>query len=143
LAYTLPTAVFCICPIVLWAGRNKYVQTPPTGSVLSSATHIFRHCMRGRWNINPYTLYKTAGSDDFWENAKPSNVQGDKPNWMTFDDMWVGEVRRGFEACAVFCWLPLCCTSSLNLSNPFRKYIFLGRQGSPSDKQIIWCLKLP
>jgi len=26
---------------------------------------------------------------------------------MTFDDMWVDEVRRGFKACAVFLWYPL------------------------------------
>jgi hypothetical protein len=26
---------------------------------------------------------------------------------MTFDDEWVEEVKRGFKACAVFCWFPI------------------------------------
>ena len=43
---------------------------------------------------------------DFWENAKPSRVV-DKPDWMTFDDLWVDEVRRGFKACTVFLWYPI------------------------------------
>ena len=28
---------------------------------------------------------------------------------MTFDDQWVDEVKRGFKACAVFCWFPIYC----------------------------------
>lgn len=47
-------------------------------------------------------------ADDFWENAKPSKQVGEsKPSWMTFDDVWVDEVRRGFKACTVFLWYPL------------------------------------
>jgi proton-dependent oligopeptide transporter, POT family len=109
LAYTLPTIVFCLCPIILWAGRNRYVRSTPTGSVLGSAIRILRYCMRGRWSFHPYILYKNVKSDDFWETVKRSNVQGDRPSWMTFDDQWVDEVRRGFKACAVFCWFPLYC----------------------------------
>jgi len=47
-------------------------------------------------------------ADDFWENAKPSNIaDGDIPGWMRFDDEWVDEVRRGFKACTVFLWYPI------------------------------------
>ncbi|KDR79495.1 hypothetical protein GALMADRAFT_137316 [Galerina marginata CBS 339.88] len=35
LAYTLPTAVFLLCRILLWIGRNKYVTAPPSGYVLT------------------------------------------------------------------------------------------------------------
>jgi len=43
-----------------------------------------------------------------WENVKPSNIRPEnRPAWMTFDDQWVDEVRRGFHACSVFCWFPL------------------------------------
>jgi len=48
-------------------------------------------------------------ADDFWENAKPSNIKGERPTWMTFDDNWVDEVRRGLKACSVFGWFPLYC----------------------------------
>lgn len=42
----------------------------------------------------------------FWTRAKPSNVEN-KPAWMTFDDTWVDQVRRGLKACKVFLWLPV------------------------------------
>ena len=46
-------------------------------------------------------------ADDFWENVKPSKLGPNKPAWMTFDDIWVDEVRRGLKACTVFLWYPL------------------------------------
>jgi POT family proton-dependent oligopeptide transporter len=42
--------------------------------------------------------------------VKPSVIRarGDTvPTWMTFDDEWVDEVRRGFVACKVFLWYPI------------------------------------
>jgi POT family proton-dependent oligopeptide transporter len=36
----------------------------------------------------------------------PSRIEA-KPAWMTFDDAWVDEVRRGLMACKVFLWYPL------------------------------------
>lgn len=46
----------------------------------------------------------------FWENVKPSKVRN-KPDWMTFDDKWVDEVRRAVKACGVFLWYPIYCSS--------------------------------
>lgn len=72
--------------------------------------------MKGRWSLNPVTTFKNMKADDFWDTAKPSRVAAngeEKPKWMTFDDVWVDEVKRGFKACAVFCWFPIYCASSL------------------------------
>jgi len=50
--------------------------------------------------------------------VKPSNIPADRrPTWMTFDDAWVDEVRRGFNACAVFLWYPLYWVSYNQLNN--------------------------
>ncbi|KAH7890643.1 POT family-domain-containing protein [Phlebopus sp. FC_14] len=117
LAYTLPTAVFFISPLVLWAGYGKYRTSPPTGSVLATAFRIWRYASRGRWSWNPITTIKQLNSDDFWESAKPSKVVGEKPKWMKFDDNWVDEVRRGFKACAVFLWYPIYWLSYNQLNN--------------------------
>lgn len=106
LAYTLPTVVFLLCPIILVIGRNRYATSPPEGSVLASALRLFRYAAKGRWSLNPVKLWKNFNTDDFWDNVKPSRIQN-KPSWMTFDDQWVDEVRRGFKACAVFTWFPL------------------------------------
>jgi len=112
LAFTLPTVVFLLCPIVLFLGRNKYRRSPPHGSVLAKAIKLWVYAARGRWSPNPISLYNNLKADDFWESAKPSNIpDSQRPHWMTFDDKWVDEVRRGFKACSVFTWFPLYCTS--------------------------------
>lgn len=112
LAYTLPTIIFLLCPIVLFIGRNRYVRTPPTGSVFVTAVRLWRYASKGRWSLNPVRAWRQLTADDFWENAKPSRVvarsgEEGKPKWMVFDDQWVDEVRRGLKACGVFCWIPL------------------------------------
>jgi POT family proton-dependent oligopeptide transporter len=55
--------------------------------------------------------------DGFWDAAKPSVYRSKngatdesvRPKWMTWDDQWVDEVRRGFKACKVFLWYPVYC----------------------------------
>jgi POT family proton-dependent oligopeptide transporter len=108
LAYTLPTIVFLLCPLILLAGRNRYARSPPTGSVLASSLRLLRYAARERWSWNPVRLWKQMNAGDFWESVKPSRLS-QKPAWMKFDDEWVDEVRRGFKACAVFCWFPIYC----------------------------------
>jgi proton-dependent oligopeptide transporter, POT family len=84
--------------------------------VLSKALKVWRYAAKGRWSLNPISLYKNFKADDFWESAKPSNIpDSQRPMWMTFDDKWVEEVRRGFKACAVFTWFPLYCTSPIEV----------------------------
>ena len=94
---------------MLYFGRNAYARSPPTGSVLSTALRLWRAAMRGRWTANPVRLVRNMTADDFWESVKPSKVKGERPAWMTFDDQWVDEVKRGFKACVVFCWYPIYC----------------------------------
>ncbi|RPD65524.1 oligopeptide transporter [Lentinus tigrinus ALCF2SS1-7] len=118
LAYTLPTVVFSLCPIVLYFGRNMYSRSPPTGSVLSQALRIWRQAMKGRWSFNPVTTIKNMNSHDFWETAKPSHYSDEtRPRWMTFDDQWVDEVKRGFKACSVFMWYPIYWLTYNQLNN--------------------------
>ncbi|TBU48942.1 oligopeptide transporter [Dichomitus squalens] len=118
LSYTLPTIVFLSAPLVLWAGRNLYQRSPPQGSVLSKAILIWRQAMKGRWSWNPVTLIRNMNAPDFWEAAKPSRLQGEnRPSWMTFDDQWVDEVKRGFKACGVFCWYPIYWLTYNQLNN--------------------------
>ncbi|KAF8964521.1 peptide transporter PTR2A [Flammula alnicola] len=118
LAFTLPTLVFLFCPIVLLIGRNRYIRSPPTGSVLASAFRLWRFAARGKWSLNPVKMYKNFNAPGFWENAKPSKQTAEtKPAWMTFDDQWVDEVQRGVKACGVFCWFPIYWLTYNQLNN--------------------------
>lgn len=112
LAYTLPTALFLLCPIVLFYGRNKYARSPPTGSVLSRAVRALSFAARDRWSWNPVKCYKQIKAPGFWDATKPSKLPpGQRPAWMTFDDVWVDELRRGLAACKVFVWFPIYCAA--------------------------------
>ncbi|KAJ7067912.1 POT family-domain-containing protein [Mycena amicta] len=110
LAYTLPTIIFLFCPVVLIAGRNSYVRSPPTGSVLALFLRLFGFAAKDKIVLNPLTTVQNLRGTAFWDDAKPTNVVArgaTKPSWMTFDDLWVDEVRRGIKACWVFLWFPI------------------------------------
>jgi proton-dependent oligopeptide transporter, POT family len=108
LSFTLPTILFIFCPIVLIAFRKKYVRHPPTGSVIGKFFGLLGLGMKGRWSLNPVRLYKNIREPGFFERIKPSNIpESERPAWMTFDDHWVDEVRRGLKACQVFFLFPI------------------------------------
>jgi len=74
--------------------------------------HILRYSSKGHVSWNPVKSWKALGSHEFFERAKPSRVLREKGRlepWMSYDDNWIDEVRRGFSACAVFAWLPIYC----------------------------------
>lgn len=96
-AFLIPTGMFLLAPIVLWSQKKSYKLKPPTGSLLSKFIKMF------------FFVRKRSGWKNFsWEVAKPSHVPiEDRPHWMTYDDAWVDEVRRGLMACKVFLFLPI------------------------------------
>ncbi|KAK1986889.1 POT family protein [Colletotrichum cereale] len=98
LAFLLPTILFVICPVVLFMNKKKYHLTPPTGSVLEKF-----------FQMSSFAAKRSGGITKLnWENAKPSNVPlAERPGWLTYDDAWVDEVRRGLMACKVFLFLPV------------------------------------
>ncbi|TQN64311.1 putative peptide transporter ptr2 [Colletotrichum shisoi] len=98
LAFLLPTILFLICPVVLYFNKKNYHLTPPTGSVLEK---FFRMSSFAAKRSGGYTKLN-------WENAKPGNIPvAERPGWLTYDDAWVDEVRRGLMACKVFLFLPI------------------------------------
>ncbi|KAK4646398.1 hypothetical protein QC761_210110 [Podospora bellae-mahoneyi] len=133
LSYTLPTIMLCFCPLVMLWGRRRYKRVPPAGSVLGRAFKIFALANKGRWSLNPVKTYKNLHDGTFWENVKPSKIQN-KPKWMDFNDAWVDEVRRGFNACAVFMWYPLfwLCYNQIN-NNLISQAATMKLGGVPND----------
>ncbi|KAF4119705.1 proton-dependent oligopeptide transporter, POT family, partial [Geosmithia morbida] len=134
LSYTLPTVLLLCCPAVLFWGRKRYIRREPGGSVLAPALKTFFLAQKGRWSVNPVATYRSLNDGTFWDNVKPSRFTDEtRPAWMTFDDAWVDELRRGFSACAVFSWLPLfwlCYNQSSNLTS---QAAVMQRHGVPND----------
>ncbi|KAK8852169.1 PTR2-domain-containing protein [Apiospora arundinis] len=101
LSYTLPTLCYLLCPAVLLYFKKTYKLSPPTGSVLPRAFKLIR-----------FAYKKSTGFRDpeFWQRVKPTEIRArgeTVPAWMTFDDQWVDELKRGVLACKVFLWYPL------------------------------------
>lgn len=101
LSYTLPTIAYLICPAILFYFKKRYTLSPPTGSVMGKS-----------WKLWRFAYKKSKGFRDplFWERVKPSEMRSrgeTLPSWMTFDDLWVDEVKRGILACKVFLWYPV------------------------------------
>lgn len=135
LAFLLPTILLCICPLVVWYARDKYIRTPPEGSVLGNAFKLFFLGNKGRWSLNPLETYRCLNDGTFWTRIKPSAIsQTQRPSWMTFNDDWVDEVRRGFAACSVFCWIPLYLVTYNQLNNNLTSQAaLLELHGLPND----------
>lgn len=72
--------------------------------------------MKGKWTLNPVKFSRNIGGDAFWERVYPSKIAS-KPVWMTFDDAWVDQIRRGLSACAVFTFLPIYWLSYGQITN--------------------------
>ncbi|MBE7181723.1 MAG: hypothetical protein INR71_11055, partial [Terriglobus roseus] len=104
LSYMLPTVLFVIAPVVLIVFKKRYRLNPPTGSVLSKFFRMWTTAMKGVWSFN----FSKMKRDFTWDRVRPSHVPAsERPKWMTYDDAWVDEVRRGLKACKVFLFLPL------------------------------------
>ncbi|KAF7360967.1 putative peptide transporter ptr2 [Mycena sanguinolenta] len=135
LAYTLATVSFLLCPIILVIGWKHYVRSPPSGSVFATFVRLLRFACRGRWSVNPLRTWRNLTAPDFWDAAKPSRISpAVRPLWMTFDDQWVDEVRRGLRACAVFAWFPIYWLTANQLSNNLTSQAAtLTTNGMPND----------
>ncbi|CAN9202046.1 unnamed protein product [Alternaria alternata] len=106
LSFTLPTILFALCPLLMLAFSKHYVKKPPQGDVLVKSMRTYGLVLKGRFSLNPVRTWKNLSDPNIWDAAKPSKI-ANKPAWMTFDDAWVEEVRRGIKACQVFFWLPI------------------------------------
>lgn len=106
LAFLLPTVLFAICPAILFIMKKHYTLSPPTGSVLGKFLSMLGMAMRGKWLtvFNPPKFKR----EFTWDVVRPSKIpETERPGWMTYDDAWVDEVRRGLQACKVFLFLPI------------------------------------
>ncbi|KAI7901751.1 POT family-domain-containing protein [Cokeromyces recurvatus] len=92
-AFLLPTLVFIPGILVVWAGKKHYVRNPPRGSIFIEAIKVISFSFK-------YGL----------EGCKPSVLCTTHPEVaerITWDDIFIDELRRTFRACIVFCWYPI------------------------------------
>ncbi|KAK1761522.1 general substrate transporter [Echria macrotheca] len=103
LAFLIPLLLYVPLPFLLWFLHKRLVLHPPGGSDLPNVFRvlgiIFR---RGGW--------KRIGRHGFWELAKPSNIAAaglDGVYHTRWNDQFVEDVRRAFQATGIFCFFPI------------------------------------
>lgn len=101
LAFLIPLILYMPLPLLLWWLRKRLVIHPPGGSDLPNVVKILNICFRAGG-------LKKIGRHGFWEPAKPSVIAAMGTSYTTsWDDQFVEDVRRAFQATGIFCFFPI------------------------------------
>ncbi|KAG0291381.1 peptide transporter ptr2 [Linnemannia gamsii] len=97
LAYLIPLIMFNGAIFALWYGKDKVVKTEPRGSVLIECFRVFSIAIRNGRSLDA---------------ARPSVIQTRDPSeeasrGVTWDDIFIDELRLTLKACSVFLFFPL------------------------------------
>ncbi|KAG9240999.1 peptide transporter [Calycina marina] len=93
-SFFVPTVVFMLLPGLLWFLKSRLVLKPPGGSDLGRTIKVLGLALKGG----------RIGRKGFWDAAKPS-VNG-RTN-LAWDDAFVVDVKRAFQAAGIFCFFPI------------------------------------
>lgn len=101
LAYLLPLILYLPLPIMLWFLHKRLVLHPPGGSDLGNVFRVLGICLKNGG------IFK-IGRHGFWEPAKPSVIAAKGQHISTrWNDQFVEDVRRTFQATGIFCFFPI------------------------------------
>jgi len=100
-AYLIPTILYFMLPPLLWYLNPRLVKQPPGGSDLGNVFRVLGDCFR-------HGGIRSVGRHGFWEAGKPSiRIAGGSTKAYGYDDQFVDDVRRTFQACGIFLFTPI------------------------------------
>lgn len=100
LTFAIPLIVYIPLPVVLILLKKRLRLLPPGGSDLLNCFKVLSVCLKkGFFRI---------GRHGFWEPAKPSNIAASgSTTTVPWNDEFVDDVKRTFQACGMFCFFPI------------------------------------
>ncbi|KAL3475938.1 POT family-domain-containing protein, partial [Aspergillus californicus] len=111
LAFILPLFLYFPLPLLLLFLRKRLVLHPPGGSDLPNVVRVLGICLRGKGILR-------IGRHGFWNAAKPSVIAAKGLNIQTrWNDQFVEDVRRTFQATGIFCFFPIQYLNDNGLGN--------------------------
>jgi len=130
LSFLLPVFFYMPLPILLWFMRKRLTLYPPGGSDLVNVFKVLGICFRRGGLRN---MFKKKGN--FFEPAKPSVIAlSGKPIEVPWNDAFVHDVRRAFQACGIFCFFPIQYINDNGLGNSASALsTMLTTNGVPND----------
>lgn len=100
-AYLLPGLIYFILPPLLWYLHPRLVLHKPGGSDLGNVFTILGYAFRGAG-------FTGIGRKGFFEHAKPSVIAASGSTaTVPYTDYFVDDVRKAFQACSIFLFLPI------------------------------------
>lgn len=100
-AYLIPTILYLMLPPLLWYLNPRLVKQPPGGSDLGNVFKVLG-------DIFAHGGLKRIGRKGFWEAGKPSvRRAAGSTKVYEYDDEFVNDVRRTFQACGIFLFSPI------------------------------------
>lgn len=127
-AYLLPFLMFIVGFGVLIAGKSQYKLRPPQGSVIPKAFKIMWIASRNKGNFN-------AAKPEYHEEL----TSGRQASNITWDSVFVDEVKRALVACKVFCFFPIYwVVYSQMLNNFISQAGQMNLHGIPNDLMQNW-----
>ncbi|CAF1071373.1 unnamed protein product [Rotaria sp. Silwood1] len=105
LAFLIPTVAFVGAIVVLVIGRDRYVQIPPSGSLLVRAGGVTVTAIRMRWKLG-----KQSDRPDLLDYAKklPGSIDHNEEQTAIElrDNQFIDDLKKAIRACRVFLFYP-------------------------------------
>ncbi|KAK0736718.1 POT family-domain-containing protein [Apiosordaria backusii] len=100
-AYLIPTILYLMLPPLLWYLHPRLIKQKPGGSDLGNVFKVLGDCLR-------HGGITSIGRSGFWEQGKPSvRIAAGSTKQYEYDDQFVDDVRRTFQACGIFAFTPI------------------------------------
>lgn len=101
LSFLIPTILYLPLIPLLWFLKSRLILHPAGGSDMPNVFRILGICL-------PAAGLKGFGKHGFWEHAKPSVIAAKGLHITTYwNDQFVDDVRRTFQATGIFCFFPI------------------------------------
>lgn len=127
-AYLLPFLMFIVGFVILVLGKSHYKLRPPQGSIIPRAFRVIWIAIKNKGNFD-------AAKPEYFEELN-GNGRAAKITW---DGVFVDEVRRALVACKVFCFFPIYwVVYSQMLNNFISQAGQMSLHGIPNDLMQNW-----
>ncbi|TRM59774.1 POT family-domain-containing protein [Schizophyllum amplum] len=140
LAFLIPGLIYLLVPLALLACSRHLVRLPPQGTVILDCYKVLYVMVRraGFW--------RALRGGKAWEGAKPSalatsgSFTGKRPiwitdaGWITYDDLFVDELRRAARVCRLFLLTPVSLVAGTSLDTLLTSQgATMTTDGAPND----------
>ncbi|TRM60946.1 POT family-domain-containing protein [Schizophyllum amplum] len=140
LAFLIPGLIYLLVPLALLACSRHVVRLPPQGTVILDCYKVLYVMVRraGFW--------RALHGGKAWEGAKPSalptsgSFTGKQPiwitdaGWITYDDLFVDELRRAARVCRLFLFTPVSLVAGTSLDTLLTSQgATMTTDGAPND----------